>query len=175
MKEIITKAEKKEDLFNNIEENIDNFILLSNLTLLSKVQKYEKLIIKKRQNNSDLNFEIQIDNSYLPSIKRFFYGNDRDKTIEYLNKLINYGIEKYNEEKKNEEKKNEEKKNDNKIAMNKIAMNKIAMNKIASLLESSKLGLSNLKITYNTDQSITSKIDIIIDTIDVFRINIHSI
>jgi len=162
MKEIITKAEKKEDLFNknNIEENIDNFIILSNLTLLSKVQKYEKLIIKKRQNNSDINFEIQIDNSYLPSIKRFFYGNDRDKTIEYLNKLINYGIEKYNEEKKNE---------------NKTTMNKITMNKIASLLESSKLGLSNLKITYNTDQSITSKIDIIIDTIDVFRINIHSI
>ncbi len=162
MKEIITKAEKKEDLFNknNIEENIDNFIILSNLTLLSMVQKYEKLIIKKRQNNSDINFEIQIDNSYLPSIKRFFYGNDRDKTIEYLNKLINYGIEKYNEEKKNE---------------NKTTMNKITMNKIASLLESSKLGLSNLKITYNTDQSITSKIDIIIDTIDVFRINIHSI
>ncbi len=152
MKEIITKAEKKEDLFNknNIEENIDNFIILSNLTLLSKVQKYEKLIIKKRQNKSDINFEIQIDNSYLPSIKRFFYGNDRDKTIEYLNKLINYGIEKYNEEKKKD-------------------------NKIASLLESSKLGISNLKITYNTDQSITSKLDIIIDTIDVFRINIHSI
>jgi hypothetical protein len=156
IKEIINKAEK-EDLHykNNIEENIDNFIILSNLTLLSKVQKYDKLIIKKRQNKNDINFEIQIDNSYIPSIKRFFYGYDRDKTIEYLNKLINYGIEKYNEEKKND--------------------NKIAMNKIASLLESSKLGLSNLKITYNTDQSITSKIDIIIDTIDVFRINIHSI
>jgi len=162
MKDIINKAENKddelnkmEDMINKVEENIDNFIILSNLTLLSKVQKYEKLIIKKRQNKSDINFEIQIDNSYLPSIKRFFYGNDRDKTIEYLNKLINYGIEKYNEEKKKD--------------------NKIGMNKIASLLESSKLGLSNLKITYNTDQSITSKIDIIIDTIDVFRINIHSI
>ncbi len=153
MKEIISKAEKED--INKIDENIDNFIILSNLTLLSKVQKYDKLIIKKRTNKSDINFEIQIDNSYLPSIKRFLYGNDRDKTIEYLNKLINYGIEKYNEEKKND--------------------NKIAMNKIASLLESSKLGLSNLKITYNTDQSITSKIDIIIDTIDVFRINIHSI
>jgi len=162
MKEIINKAEKKDDelnkmdeLINNVEGNIDNFIILSNLTLLSKVQKYEKLVIKKRQNKGDINFEIQIDNSYLPSIKRFFYGDDRDKTIEYLNKLINYGIEKYNEEKKKD--------------------NKIGMNKIASLLESSKLGLSNLKITYNTDQSITSKIDIIIDTIDVFRINIHSI
>jgi len=162
MKEIINKAENKdeemnkmEELINKVEENIDNFIILSNLTLLSKVQKYEKLVIKKRQNKSDINFEIQIDNSYLPSIKRFFYGDDRDKTIEYLNKLINYGIEKYNEEKKKD--------------------NKIGMNKIASLLESSKLGLSNLKITYNTDQSITSKIDIIIDTIDVFRINIHSI
>jgi len=162
MKEIINKAEKKdeelnkvEEMINRVEEYIDNFIILSNLTLLSKVQKYEKLVIKKRQNKGDINFEIQIDNSYLPSIKRFFYGDDRDKTIEYLNKLINYGIEKYNEEKKKD--------------------NKIGMNKIASLLESSKLGLSNLKITYNTDQSITSKIDIIIDTIDVFRINIHSI
>lgn len=157
IKEIINKAEKKDEDFNNknIEENIDNFIILSNLTLLSKVQKYEKLVIKKRQNKGDINFEIQIDNSYLPSIKRFFYGDDRDKTIEYLNKLINYGIEKYDNEKKKD--------------------NKIGMNKIASLLESSKLGLSNLKITYNTDQSITSKIDIIIDTIDVFRINIHSI
>ena len=162
MKEIINRAEKKDDelnkveeLINRVEENIDNFIILSNLTLLSKVQKYEKLVIKKRQNKGDINFEIQIDNSYLPSIKRFFHGDDIDKTIEYLNKLINYGIEKYNEEKKKD--------------------NKIGMNKIASLLESSKLGLSNLKITYNTDQSITSKIDIIIDTIDVFRINIHSI
>ena len=154
MKEIINNT--KIEIDNNvIDENIDNFIILSNLTLLSKVQKYDKLIIKKINNKSDINFEIQIDNSYLPSIKRYLYGYDRDKTIEYINKLINYGIEKYNEEKKKD--------------------NKIAMNKIASLLESSKLGLSNLKITYNMDQSITSKIDIIIDTIDVFRINIHSI
>ena len=166
MKEIINRAEKKDYEINKIDEIInkvdeiinkveDNFIILSNLTLLSKVQKYEKLNIKKIPNKNDINFEIQIDNSYLPSIKRFFNGNDRDKTIEYVNKLINYGIEKYNEEKEKD--------------------NKIRMNKIASLLESSKLGLSNLKITYNTDQSITSKIDIIIDTIDVFRINIHSI
>jgi hypothetical protein len=162
MKEIINKAEEKYNpekiINNNIEDNINNFIILSNLTLLSKVQKYDKLIIKKKTDKNDINFEIQIDTSYLPSIKRFIYGNDRDKTIEYLNKLINYGIEKYNEEKKKDNK-----------------MNKIAMNKIASLLESSKLGLSNLKITYNNDQSITSKLDIIIDTIDVFRINIHSI
>jgi hypothetical protein len=158
MKEIIEKTEKKENdilMHDNIEENIDNFIILSNLTLLSKVQKNEKLIIKKKNNKNYINFELQIDNSYLPSIKRFIYGNDREITVEYLNKLINYGIKKYNEEKKKD--------------------NKIAMNKIASLLESSKLGLSNLKITYNTDQSISSKIDIIIDTIDVFRINIHSI
>ena len=169
IKEIINKAEKKgKDNNDNIEDNIDNFIILSNLTLLSKVQKYDKLIIKKKTNDSDINFEIQIDNSYIPSIKRFFYGDNRDKTIEYLNKLINCAIEKYNEEKKKDNK------IDNKIIMNKIVMNKIVMNKIASLLESSKLGLSNLKITYNMDQSITSKIDIIIDTIDVFRINIHS-
>ena len=50
MKEIINKAEEKYNPErvnnNNIEDNINNFIILSNLTLLSKVQKYDKLIIK---------------------------------------------------------------------------------------------------------------------------------
>ena len=53
--------------------------------------------------------------------------------------------------------------------------NKINMNKYVSLLESSKLGLSNLKFTYCDDQTITSNIDIIIDKIDIFRINTHCV
>ena len=49
------------------------------------------------------------------------------------------------------------------------------MNKYAGLLESSKFGLSNLKITYNADQNITSNLDIIIEKIDVFRLSNHCI
>ena len=51
--------------------------------------------------------------------------------------------------------------------------NKVGMNKYATLLESSKFGLSNLKLTYNDDQTITSNLDIIIEKIDVFRLNNH--
>ena len=135
-------------------ENLDNFLILSNLTLLSKIQKYDKLMILKKKNNDKLNFEIKIDNTYLSSIKRWIYGYDRNLTIEYLSKLIILGIEQYHEEKKNN--------------------NKISMNRYATLLESCKLGLSNLKFTYHEDQTITSKLDVIMDSIDVFRINTHS-
>jgi hypothetical protein len=147
-----TQHDKKENLLN---ESLDNFLILSNLTLLTKIQKYEKLIIIKNKNKNKLNFEIKIDNSYLPSIKRWIYNYDRNLTIEYLSKLINLGIEQYHEEKKNN--------------------NKINMNRFASLLESCKLGLSNLKFTYNEDQTITSNLDVIMESIDVFRINTHSI
>ncbi len=135
-------------------DNLDIFYLLSNLTLLSKIQKYEKLMIIKKKNNYKLNFEIKIDKTYLSSIRRWINGYDRNSTIEYLSKLINIGIEQYQEEKKNN--------------------NKISMNRIASLLESCKLGLSNLKFTYHEDQTITSKLDVIMENIDVFRINTHS-
>jgi hypothetical protein len=142
---------------DNLQEennNLDIFYLLSNLTLLSKIQKYEKLMIIKKKNNYKLNFEIKIDKTYLSSIRRWINGYDRNSTIEYLSKLINIGIEQYQEEKKNN--------------------NKISMNRIASLLESCKLGLSNLKFTYHEDQTITSKLDVIMENIDVFRINTHS-
>jgi hypothetical protein len=147
-----SQQDKNENLLN---ESLDNFLILSNLTLLTKIQKYEKLIIIKNKNKNKLNFEIKIDNSYLQSIKRWIYSYDRNLTIEYLSKLINLGIEQYHEERKNN--------------------NKINMNRFASLLESCKLGLSNLKFTYNEDQTITSKLDVIMESIDVFRINTHSI
>ena len=135
----------------------DDFLILSNLTLLSKIQKYEKLIILKSEENntSKIDFEIKIDNSYVPSVSRWVYGHSRSSTIEFINKLIDITIQQYLEEKKKN--------------------NKINMNKYVSLLESSKLGLSNLKFTYCDDQTITSNIDIIIDKIDIFRINTHCV
>lgn len=135
----------------------DDFLILSNLTLLSKIQKYEKLIILKNEDNinAKIDFEIKIDNSYVPSVSRWIYGYGRNATIEFINKLIDIAIQQYLEEKKKN--------------------NKINMNKYVSLLESSKLGLSNLKFTYSDDQTITSNIDIIIDKIDIFRINTHCV
>jgi hypothetical protein len=159
-KKIITNFKNSNEETTNIYENIDDFKVLSGLTLLTKVQPYQKLVIKMLETdtesedvNSSINFEIRIDNSMLQPITRWINCQSRNETIDYINKLIDMGIKQYQEQKKKN--------------------NKIGMNKYAGLLESSKFGLSNLKITYNTDQTITSNLDIIIEKIDVFRLSNH--
>jgi hypothetical protein len=154
---IITYLKNSNEETSNIYENIDDFKVLSSLTLLTKVQPYQKLVIKMLESedlNTLINFEIRIDNSMLQPISRWINCQSRNETIDYINKLIDMGIRQYQEQKKKN--------------------NKIGMNKYAGLLESSKFGLSNLKITYNSDQSITSNLDIIIEKIDVFRLSNHN-
>jgi hypothetical protein len=154
---IITYLKNSNEESTNIYENIDDFKVLSSLTLLTKVQPYQKLVIKMLESedlNTSINFEIRIDNSILQPISRWINCQSRNETIDYINKLIDMGIRQYQEQKKKN--------------------NKIGMNKYAGLLESSKFGLSNLKITYNSDQSITSNLDIIIEKIDVFRLSNHN-
>jgi hypothetical protein len=152
------KNEKNDTEKNSLYNNDDDFLILSNLTLLSKVQKYDKLIIIKNENEaikSKIDFEIKIDNSYVRCVSRYIYGYGRAITIDFINKIIDIAIQQYIEEKHK--------------------LNKINMNKYVSLLESCKFGLSNLKFTYNDDITITSNIDIIIDKIDIFRINTHCV
>ena len=152
------KNEKTDTEKNSLYNNDDDFLILSNLTLLSKVQKYDKLIIIKNENEaikSKIDFEIKIDNSYVRCVSRYIYGYGRAITIDFINKIIDIAIQQYIEEKHK--------------------LNKINMNKYVSLLESCKFGLSNLKFTYNDDITITSNIDIIIDKIDIFRINTHCV
>lgn len=142
--------ECKEDntsLYNNSNE----FLILSNLTVLSKIQKYDKLVIIKHENkeNEKIDFEIKIDNAYIKSISRWYYGHTRQLTIDYINKLVDIAILSHNQ-----------------------CNNNITMNKYITLLESAKIGLSNLKFTYYYDQTIISNLDIIIEKIDMFKINV---
>jgi hypothetical protein len=149
-----------EDGSNNYEQkgegdslysNNNDFMILSNLTVLSKIQKYDKLVIviDKDKKNEKIDFEIKIDNTYIKSLSRWYYGQTRNLTIDYINKLIDIAILSYNQ-----------------------SNNKITMNKYITLLESSKLGLANLKFTYYHDQTIISNLDIIIEKIDMFKINV---
>jgi len=134
-------------LYNNNNE----FLILSNLTVLSKIQKHDKLviIIDKNKENEKINFEIKIDNTYIKSLSRWYYGQTRHLTIDYINKLIDIAILSHNE-----------------------CNNNITMNKYITLLESAKIGLANLKFTYYYDQTIISNLDIIIEKIDMFKINV---
>ena len=94
---------------NGLYSSEDDFLILTNLTLLSKIQKYEKLIILKTEeenNNNKIDFEIKIDNSFVPSVSRWVYGHSRTATIEFINKLIDIAIQQYLEEKKKNNKKN---------------------------------------------------------------------
>lgn len=140
--------------YNSLYDNDNDFLILSNLTVLSKIQKYDKLIIikYKEKANEKIDFEIKIDNTYIKSISRWLFGHTRHMTIDYINKLIDIAISLYYEN------------SNNNIIM--------TMNKYVLLLENAKLGLSNLKFTYNYDQTIISNLDVIIEKIDMFKISL---
>jgi hypothetical protein len=152
-KNICTEEDTNESKEDNISlyNNSNDFLILSNLTVLSKIQKYDKLliIIHENKDNEKIDFEIKIDNTYLKSISRWYYGQTRHLTIDYINKLVDITILSYNQ-----------------------CNNNMTMNKYITLLESAKIGLANLKFTYNYDQTINSNLDIIIEKIDMFKINV---
>jgi hypothetical protein len=141
------RKEENTSLYNNSNE----FLILSNLTVLSKIQKYDKLLIimHEEKDNKKIDFEIKIDNAYIKSISRWYYGHTRQLTIDYINKLVDIAILSHNQ-----------------------CNNNMTMNKYITLLESSKIGLANLKFTYYYDQTIISNLDIIIEKIDMFKINV---
>jgi hypothetical protein len=143
-------TDNKHDEDTSLYNNNNDFLILSNLTVLSKIQKYDKLIIiiHEDKKSEKINFEIKIDNTYLKSISRWYYGQTRQLTIDYINKLVDIAISSHNQ-----------------------CNNNITMNKYITLLESAKIGLSNLKFTYYYDQTIISNLDIIIEKIDMFKIN----
>lgn len=149
---------------NTTTENIhhmsnSDFIILSNLTLLSKIRPHQKLLVEPIHNKNEkkitkcskINFEIKIDNSYVPRFTRWYYSQGRSETIVAINDLIDASIEQF--------------------LIHKNSNNNIDRNKYYCLLENSKKGLSNLKITYNSDHISVSSIDKMLEKINEFTLN----
>jgi hypothetical protein len=122
----------------------DDLIILANLSFLSKIEPGQKIFVSYNDNNK-INFELKIDNSYVPKITRWYYSQGRNETIEILKKLIDLSIEQFNMH----------------IKFN----NTIEMSNYKNLLQKSMSGLSNLKITYNSDKIVLKELDIIITKI----------
>ena len=149
----------KEEIINNeendnqkIDENvfdlnelIDDFLLMTNLNILVNLEENQKLYINYTSNNK-LNLEILIDESYFPQISRWYYSQNRNNTINSIEKLINLTIHQMNCYKKFD--------------------NNEQYNKYKNLLIDSITGLNNLKITYNSDTESIFKINKIIDKIN---------
>ena len=139
--------------------------LLYKLTIISYIKQGDKLYC-------DSNLNIFVDNSYIPSLSRYFYNQNRDATLKILIDLINDVIYVTDFVYRNEIsfKKNEKEKNDRQLrTFFKESNDKIIKNFYIKLTCSLD-GLNNLKLTYNNDLSIKTDLDLLIKKIES-RIN----
>lgn len=130
---------------NIYEPKSEDFLILSNLILLSKLEPNQKIFVshsEKSNKDSQISFELKIDNSYLPKLTRWYYKQNRNETIWALNKLIDVAIYQYEVHIKLE--------------------NSVEQKKYMDLFVDILKGLKNLKITYKTDKLTADEIDLII-------------
>ena len=125
--------------------------LLLDLKILSKLKKYQKLCI--------INNKLSIDVSYLQSITRYINNYSRENEINYLELLdkklteeIESIIKKFNEDKK--------------VLYIAEDNTKILIN-LNNTLNLSLSGINNLIQTYINDEVIKSRIEILIDSIEL--------
>lgn len=126
---------------NNIEFNKDKIWI--NLKLISKLKPNEKLQFDYSESL------FSIDNNIIKCITRYYYGYNRTDIINIIDKLITNTFECI------------DKLNKNKVDKNYYNILIKYINELNNVIE----GLINLKITYNGDQLIQSKLDYIIEKI----------
>ena len=129
-------------------EQINNNIL--NLKIISAINKEDKVCI------NDNNISIE-SNDLLQSFRRWYYNQSRLTTMEQLESVINESFKLTDEILDSDDKLNS-------------ADTSNIIQRFLIELSSVKKGLDNLKITYNDDVSIVSRIDLLEQRIDV-RIN----
>lgn len=134
---------------NIYDVNSDDFLVISNLILLSKLEPNQKLFINQRENKnkfSKISFELKIDDSYIQKLSRWYYSQSRNETIMALKKLFEISIQQF--------------------YFHKDIKNNVEIKKYFDLFKNSLLGLNNLKITYSKDEEILKEIDIIIENLE---------
>ena len=130
--------------------NISNLKLyLLNLEMIALLKPYEKLIINEQ-------CQLNIDNSYyLGFLSRWYYNQNRDNAIDYLETII--------------------------LEINNIKINLInnlnyeLANQLKLSLINSKLGLNNLQLTYQRDNLTLAKIQLILNRINQIILDIDEI
>ena len=139
----------KFDLPNTIEEdetpeNLETLELSKedifvNLTLIAKIEVGDKLIRSKSDKH------LNIDTSYLQFITRWFRGNSRNTSLQFINLVLCKAFE-----------------------INDILLkekNAQQLFRLTTDFKNSLNGLNNLKQTYSYDKLIQSEIDVMIDNI----------
>lgn len=128
--------------------------LLVNLKIISKIPENGRLKLSKNGN-----VEIQ-EKHNLQFIQRYINGDSRKKTIENISYIVDSSIDKCNDILNS-------KYLENNNHSNYVKYNDI-LNVFHDTFKKCIFGLHNLKITYNTDVTSISKIDILIFKIQIF-------
>lgn len=124
--------------------SVDNFII--SLNVLSKLNANEKICI-----NQAGRIAIQKENAFAGTY-RWMFGENRSKSMTYLNNLINDSLDKVYDYQK---------------SIDPIELS--YKDELIKLLQNSCFGFENLKITYESDAYILSCLESIIH-----KINIHT-
>lgn len=149
-----------------LESELDINLLLISLKNLSELKVNEKIYFEDNI--------LKIDQRYLQSIKRSYYNNNRENTIDSINLIINNTFNYINKLIENEKNSNSD--NDSYF----VKSNCENISNINFHLTNSCIGLRNLKLTYYNDINIQTKIDLIILEIEnnckkinnLFKLNI---
>ena len=124
-----------------MNKDIDSILL--DLKIISQIKENDKLVTSKEL--------LEIDNSYFQSIKRYWNNDNRISSIEYIKNTVNRTLE-FTDTTLNDTH------TDNKNIF--IENNSHILQRFLVEMTNAIKGLDNLKLTYNTDITVISAIDI---------------
>jgi len=124
-----------------MNKDIDSILL--DLKIISQIKENDKLVTSKEL--------LEIDNSYFQSIKRYWNNDNRISSIEYIKNTVNRTLE-FTDTTLNDTH------TENKNIF--IENNSHILQRILVEMTNAIKGLDNLKLTYNTDITVISAIDI---------------
>lgn len=159
---------------NNIEDstqpemnpndmNIDQIII--NLKIIALIKKNEKLSIRDIDNS--LIIDGQNNFLYYQSIKRWYNEDNRQKTMDYINKVIHKTFE-WMDQVYDEYKCNPNNDHDDDISEEIFEEDKEALLlRLSKEVINAAEGLKNLRITYKNDSLVNSQIQLLLDKIKI--------
>ena len=154
---------------NTIEEEKNNYLsiikimdkddILVNLKIFSKIKKNDKLSISENL--------LEIENRYFASIRRWLNNDNRKDSLLYISSIIDKAFSIIDETYSNEQRGRNENENNNNPVIPFKEENSELLKKFSVELTNSINGLTNLKYTYTSDSLIQSKIDLLIDKVNI--------
>ena len=122
--------------------------ILTNLKIISKIKKGEKMITN--------NMIMEIDNRYLQWVRRWWEQNSRISTIDFFNKILDRAFEIIDKTYDNKDKQNYYFNEENSRILQKFSLE----------LSNARQGINNLKETYTDDETTKSQLDIMDEKIN---------